>query len=190
MESLVEASPQILDVRAFHKTPESTKLMMCTSTTFGMWFRPDPLMMLLSFLYLGTSGSNQVIQWLANLTDNMIDSISLLTFLLLSSSACVRTDSSFSRAASVLCRTPSFSSSFCTTNSWASTWRATTTVNTSVPRYKQSNHRYVLQVRRHLCFECENLVGQLLLLLFQQLVDLVGFDSLTHQLEIGVVLLS
>lgn len=44
-------------------------------------------------------------------------------------------------------------------------------------------------VTRHLGFECEDLVCQLLLLLFQQLVDLVRFDALTHQLEIGVVLL-
>lgn len=41
----------------------------------------------------------------------------------------------------------------------------------------------------HLGFERENLVGQLLLLFFQQLVDLVGFDSLAHQFEVGVVLL-
>lgn len=42
----------------------------------------------------------------------------------------------------------------------------------------------------HLGFERENLVRQLLLLFFQQLVDLVGFNSLAHQFEVGVVLLS
>lgn len=41
----------------------------------------------------------------------------------------------------------------------------------------------------HLGFKGEDLVGQLFLLLLQQLVDLVGFDSLAHQLEVGVVLL-
>jgi len=41
----------------------------------------------------------------------------------------------------------------------------------------------------HLGFEGEDLVRQLLLLLLQQLVDLVGFDPLAHQLEVGVVLL-
>lgn len=115
----------------------------------------------------------------------------LLTFLLLSSSACVRTASSFSRVASVLCRTPSFSSSFWTTNSWASTCRVTATVTLHAQALGcgENSRRCSSQVIRHLGFECENLVGQLLLLLFQQLVDLVGFDSLAHQLEIGVVLL-
>lgn len=42
----------------------------------------------------------------------------------------------------------------------------------------------------HLGFEGEDLVGQLLLLFFQQLVDLVGFNSFAHQFEVGVVLLS
>lgn len=46
-----------------------------------------------------------------------------------------------------------------------------------------------LEVILHLGFERENLVGQLFLLFFQQLVDLVGFNSLAHQLEVGVVLL-
>ena len=42
----------------------------------------------------------------------------------------------------------------------------------------------------HLGLEREQLVGQLLLLLLQQLVDLVGLDALAHQLEVGVVLLA
>lgn len=61
----------------------------------------------------------------------------LLTFLLLSSKACIRTASSFSRVASVLCRTPSFSSSFCTTSSWASTWGREAPVNISVPQIQK-----------------------------------------------------
>lgn len=41
-----------------------------------------------------------------------------------------------------------------------------------------------------LCLQRQNLVGQLLLLLPQQLVYLVGLDALAHQLEVGIVLLS
>lgn len=78
--------------------------------------------------FSATSGGNQRQRQIV--TNGVIDGQFLLTFLLLSSSACVRTASSFSRAASVLCRTPSFSSSFCTTSSWASTWAATATQNT------------------------------------------------------------
>lgn len=42
----------------------------------------------------------------------------------------------------------------------------------------------------HLSFQSEKLVSKLLLLLFQQLVDLVGLDPLAHQLEVSVVFLS
>lgn len=41
----------------------------------------------------------------------------------------------------------------------------------------------------YLCFQCQNLVCQLLLFLFQQLMDLVGLDTFWHQLEVGIILL-
>lgn len=126
-QCFVSATPQILAVRNLHKHLSTTKtIMVYTSVTFGSSHCPDAYAA--QCLFLKASGTNQITHWQL-LADDISEGTSLLTFLLLSSSACVRTDSSFSSVASVLWRTPSFSSSFCTTNSWASTWTATAAFN-------------------------------------------------------------
>lgn len=42
----------------------------------------------------------------------------------------------------------------------------------------------------HLCFECEQLVSELLFLFLEEFMDLVGFDAFAHEFEVGVIFLS
>ncbi len=42
----------------------------------------------------------------------------------------------------------------------------------------------------HLCFECEQLVSELLFLFLEEFMDLVGFDAFAHEFEVGIIFLS